>query len=94
MQTYTKGSQVIREENKGEREKKRPMKTNSKQQNDNINIHMDKHVKYKWTAAAAKSFQLCPSLCDPTDGSTPGSSVPGILQARTQEWVAISFSNA
>ena len=46
------------------------------------------------TAAAAKSLQLCPTLCDPTDGSPPGSPVPGILQARTLEWVAISFSNA
>ena len=45
--------------------------------------------------AAAKSLQSCPTLCDPTDdGSPPGSSVPGILQARTLEWVAISFSNA
>ena len=41
----------------------------------------------------AKSLQSCPTLCDPTDGSPPGSSVPGILQARTLEWVAISFSN-
>ena len=45
-------------------------------------------------AAAAKSPQLCPTLCDPIDGSPPGSPVPGILQARTLEWVAISFSNA
>ena len=45
-------------------------------------------------AAAAKSLQSCPTLCDPMDGSPPGSSVPGILQARTLEWVAISFSNA
>ena len=44
-------------------------------------------------AAAAKSLQLCPTLCDPTDGSPLGSSVPGILQARTLEWVAISFSS-
>ena len=44
--------------------------------------------------AAAKSLQPCPTLCDPTDGSPPGSPVPGILQARTLEWVAISFSNA
>ena len=42
--------------------------------------------------AAAKSSQSCPTLCDPTDGSPPGSSVPGILQARILEWVAISFS--
>ena len=45
-------------------------------------------------AAAAKSPQSCPTLCDPIDGSPPGSAVPGILQARTLEWVAISFSNA
>ena len=45
-------------------------------------------------AAAAKSLQLCPTLCDPIDGSPPGSPVPGILQERTLEWVAISFSNA
>ena len=44
-------------------------------------------------AAAAKSHQLCPTLCDPIDGSPPGSPVPGVLQARTLEWVAISFSN-
>ena len=43
-------------------------------------------------AAAAKSLQLCPTLCDPIDGSPPGSAVSGILQARTLEWVAISFS--
>ena len=46
------------------------------------------------SAAAAKSLQLCPTLCDPRDGSPPGFPVPGILQARTLEWVAISFSNA
>ena len=45
-------------------------------------------------AAAAKSLQSCPTLCDPIDGSPPGSPVPGILQARTLEWVAIAFSNA
>ena len=45
-------------------------------------------------AAAAKSLQSCPTLCDPRDGSPPGSLVPGILQARIMEWVAISFSNA
>ena len=45
-------------------------------------------------AAAAKSLQSCPTLCDPTDGSPPGFPVPGILQAKTLEWVAISFSNA
>ena len=45
-------------------------------------------------AAAAKSLQSCPTLCDPIDGHPPGSAVPGILQARTLEWIAISFSNA
>ena len=45
-------------------------------------------------AAAAKSLQLCPTLSDPTDHSPPGSPVPGILQARTLQWVAVSFSNA
>ena len=45
-------------------------------------------------AAAAKSLQSCPTLCDPIDGLLPGSSLPGILQARILEWVAISFSNA
>jgi len=45
-------------------------------------------------AAAAKSLQSCPTLCDPIDGSPPGSPVPGILQARILEWVAISFSSA
>ena len=45
-------------------------------------------------AAAAKSLQSCPTRCDPIDGSPPGCPVPGILQARTLEWVAISFSNA
>ena len=45
-------------------------------------------------AAAAKSLQSCPTLCNPRDSSPPGSPVPAILQARTLEWVAISFSNA
>ena len=52
-------------------------------------IHLDDIA-----AAAAKSLQSCPTLCDPIDGSPPSSPVPGILQARTLEWVAISFSNA
>jgi len=47
-----------------------------------------------YAAAAAKSLQSCPTLCDPMDCSLPGSPVPGILQARTLEWVAISLSNA
>ena len=51
-------------------------------------------VQIVTAAAAAKTLQSCPTLCDPIDGSPPGSPVPGILQARTLEWVAISFSNA
>ena len=52
------------------------------------------HFSLQAAAAAAKSHQSCPTLCDPIDGSPTGSSVPGILQARTLGWVAISFSNA
>ena len=69
-----------------------------------INIQNVVHWRRQWQTtsvflppephAAAKSLQSCPTLCDPTDGSPPGSPVPGILQARTLEWVAISFSNA
>ena len=53
-----------------------------------------KRDKRSLAAAAAKSLQSCPTLCDPIDSSPPGSAVPGILQARTLEWVAISLSNA
>ena len=52
------------------------------------------HLVVHAAAAAAKSLQSCPSLCNPIDGSPPNSSIPGILQARTLEWGAISFSNA
>ena len=55
-----------------------------------FNTLIGKHA----ATAAAKSLQLCPTLCDPIDVSPPGSSVPGILQARLLEWVDISFSNA
>ena len=55
---------------------------------------LKRNRKKSHAAAAAKSLQSCPTLCDPIDGSPPGSPVPGILQARTLEWVAISFSNA
>ena len=59
---------------------------------ESVFSHCSRHVAA--AAAAAKSHQSCPTLCDPIDGSPPGSPVPGILQARTPEWVAISFSNA
>ena len=52
------------------------------------------HLPQHAAAATAESLQLCPTLCDPIDGSPPGSAVPGILQARTLEWAAISFCNA
>ena len=68
-----------------------------------LNIHLPYNVampflgacprKMKAAAAAAKSLQSCPTLCDPIDGSSPGSPNPGILQTRTLEWAAISFSN-
>ena len=56
-------------------------------------ILLDQKDPY-FAAAAAKLLQSCPTLCDPRDGSPPGFPVPGILQARTLEWVAISFSSA
>ena len=52
------------------------------------------NLRYADAAAAAKSLQSCPTLCNPINGSPPGSPIPGILQERTLEWVAISFSNA
>ena len=55
---------------------------------------MDFSQSVQLLAAAAKSLQSCPTLCDPIDGSPPGSPIPGILQARTLEWVAMTFSNA
>ena len=81
---------------------KQLMQLNSKEINDPIkkwarelNGHFSKkNIQMVAAAAAAKSLQLCPTLCDPRDGSQPGSAVPGILQERTLEWVAISFSNA
>ena len=59
-----------------------------------LRLHRVKHNLSDLAAAAAKSLQSCPTLCNPIDGSPPGSPIPGILRARTLEWVAISFSNA
>ena len=59
-----------------------------------FSMKYSKHTNVSAAAAAAKSLQSCPTLCDPRDGSPPGSPVPGTLQARTLEWVAISSSNA
>ena len=69
-----------------------PKKGNAKESSNYRIIALISHAAA--AAAAAKSLQSCPTLCDPRDGSPPGSPVPGILQARTLEWVAISFSNA
>ena len=63
-------------------------------QNKKVFIRIHCSIVIATAAAAAKSLQSCPTLCDPIDGSPPGSPIPGILQARTLEWVAISFSNA
>ena len=61
-----------------------------------IYTNMKEHINFETRKPklVAKSLQSCPTLCDPIDGSPPGSPIPGILQARTLEWVAISFSNA
>ena len=64
-----------------------------------LDIHMQKNgidslFHTAAAATAAKSLQSCPTLCDPIDGSPPGPAIPGILQARTVDWVAISFSSA
>ena len=60
-----------------------------------LHLKLTQHcLLISYATAAAKSLQSCPTLCDPIDGSPPGSPVPGILQPRTLEWVAISFSNA
>ena len=66
---------------------------NGKYQLDRVEYSCDTTIRRKYNHAAAKSLQSCQTLCDPIDGSPLGSSVPGILQARTLEWVAISFSN-
>ena len=67
----------------------------SSQTRDQIYVScIGRQIFFSPAAAAAKSLQLCPTLCDPIDGSLPGSPVPGILQARILEWVAITFSNA
>ena len=76
-----------------EGERKRDRKKEIPLLGPNIILHRF-HLHKPTAAAAAKLLQSCPTLCDPIDGSPPGSPIPGILQARTLEWVAISFSNA
>ena len=70
------------------------IKEKNKKASLKLNVQNTKILTSSPIAAAAKSLQSCPTLCDPRDSSPPGSPVPGILQARTLEWVAISFSNA
>ena len=69
-----------------------------KEESEKVGLKLNIQKLRSWhpvpSAAAAKLLQLRPTLCDPIDGSPPGSSIPGILQARILEWVAISFSNA
>ena len=59
-----------------------------------LSMQAEQHYVVSTAAATAKSLRSCPTLCDPIDGGPPGSPIPGILQARTLEWVAISFPNA
>ena len=66
----------------------------NKNKTENLPYHIIRATVIGTAAAAAKLLQSCPTLCDPIDGSPPGSAIPGILQTRTVEWVAISFSNA
>ena len=90
---YCTGTWTVRSMNQGKLEV-------VKQEMARVNVDILGISELKWTgmgefnSAAAKSLQSWPTLCDPIDGSPPGSPVPGILQARTLEWVAISFSNA
>ena len=63
-------------------------------QDQKVTFKMNATIFRRINAAAAKSLQSCPTLCDPTDSSPPGFPMPGILQARPLKWVAISFSNA
>ena len=78
----SKDGEALYSQQKHYQEKK--LYTHQEERGNNVHQHA--------AAAAAKSLQLCPTLCDPIDGSPPASPVPGILQARTLEWVAISFS--
>ena len=68
--------------------------TSSGEREVSLFVFLQGHQSYRVAAAATKSLQLCPTLCDPIDSRPPGSSILGILQARTLEWIAISFSNA
>ena len=70
------------------------IKSNNPQSGDKTSRHGGLTIQLAAAAAAAKSLQSCPTLCDPRDTSPPGSPVPGTLQARALEWIAISFSNA
>ena len=74
------------------RGKKDPIQDKPKEKH--VKTHTNQTASAAAAAAAAKSLQSCPTLCDPIDGSPPGSAIPGIHQTRTMEWVAISLSNA
>jgi len=95
-----RGRTIEQKKKKREREKRqrcRGWETEGEPQQDllcQVHFSISSTQTVLAAAAAAKSLQSCPTLCDPIDGSPPGSPAPGILQARTLEWVAISFSNA
>ena len=85
---------VVSTEENTRRTHKNPEDKNKRKKKKNQKAEIRLRVYIVYAATAAKSLQSCPTLCNPIDGSPPGSPVPGILQARTLEWVAISFSNA
>ena len=97
QEKYTKVNITLKKKKKGKiKQKKKPVYEN-RVSHPKVTHHSRETItscQRQNAAAAAKSLQSCPTLCDPTDGNPPGSAVPGILQARVLEWVAISFSNA
>ena len=80
-------------ETQGDRDRETGRSENGKDRGEQRAREVTTNSDYLSDLATTKSLQLCPTLCDPIDGSPPGSPVPGILQARPLEWVAISFSN-
>ena len=101
IQLFQHGESAFKTENTTIRARSKGEKERGREREDKRDLFVETLVYFVLIvslipapAAAAKSLQSCPTLCDPIDGSPPGSPVPGILQARTLEWVAISFSSA
>ena len=84
----------LQREAEGRDKKLGPVIHPTKMRNTTVLTKDSSKLLFHYIHAAARSLQSCPTLCHPIDGSPPGSAIPGILQARTLEWVAISFSNA